>query len=529
MTLSARNRIVCAGLMAVPLAVLIGHSLYFNFVCDDAFIFFRYADNLLRHGELNFNPGQRVEGYTSFLWTVLIAAGMALGSEPITWSLGLGLICGCATLVAVQRLGATLDGLVEPEQPRGAIRLWRFVAPALLSATPAFACWTSGGLETALFTLLVTAAFWRYWAEPATPSGTPWSGLLFGLACLTRPEGFLFFGLTLLHRLVDQGLRCSRRRPARRDWIWLALFLLPVLPHQLWRISYYGQVLPNTYYARVAGLDHQGRGLLYLQMFVGQYGLWIILLLLVVPRARPGGRSVTSFYTHLAALVLVLMVYVSGVGGDFMALHRFLVPVTPLLALVLADELRNLHVLVRSLRARHGAGLLALHAVEAVLAAGIVLHCASLSRHGMETSSAAGVDQIGYLKRFTVENTAIGRWLAQHADPEARIATTAAGAIPFYSRLRAYDMYGLTEPAVAQDRSASRSRPGHAHMATAEEVVAWGPTHVIGHPRVYTHASEGPQAERARWERRGYRWRIVPLPELQRWWGFFERTDPPAG
>jgi len=345
MTLPARNQIVCAGLMAVPLAVLIGHSLYFNFVCDDAFIFFRYADNLLRYGELSFNPGQRVEGYTSFLWTVLIAAGMALGSEPIIWSLGLGLICGCATLVVVQRLGTVLDGLVEPGQPRGAIRLWRFVAPALLSVTPAFACWTSGGLETALFTLLVTAAFWRYWAESGKPSAVPWSGLLFGLACLTRPEGFLFFGLTLLHRLVDQGLRCSRRRPARRDWIWLALFLLPVLPHQLWRISYYGQVLPNTYYARVAGLEHEGRGLLYLQMFVRHYGLWIILLLLVVPRAQPGGRRVTSFYTHLATLVLVVMVYVAGVGGDFMALHRFFVPVIPLLALVLADELRNLHAL----------------------------------------------------------------------------------------------------------------------------------------------------------------------------------------
>jgi len=90
-------------------------------------------------------------------------------------------------------------------------------------------------------------------------------------------------------------------------------------------------------------------------------------------------------------------------------------------------------------------------------------------------------------------------------------------------------MYGLTGPAVARDRSASRSRPGHARLATAEEVVAWAPTHVIGHPRVYTHPSEGPRAERAWWERRGYQWRIVHLPELQRWWGFFERSDPPAG
>jgi len=88
----AHRRLLAAGVLLVLAGVLAGHSLYFDFVCDDAFISFRYADNLVHHGELNFNPGQRVEGYTSFLWTVLIAAGIGLGLGPVPWSLGLGLV-----------------------------------------------------------------------------------------------------------------------------------------------------------------------------------------------------------------------------------------------------------------------------------------------------------------------------------------------------------------------------------------------------------------------------------------------------
>ena len=59
-------------LVAIRVGFII-HALFFNFLNDDAFISFRYADNLVRNGELVFNPGERVEGYTNFLWTMMMA------------------------------------------------------------------------------------------------------------------------------------------------------------------------------------------------------------------------------------------------------------------------------------------------------------------------------------------------------------------------------------------------------------------------------------------------------------------------
>src|SRR5690606_11734606 len=86
----SRADVLAVAGLAVALGVLIAHAVHFDFINDDAFISFRYADNLVRHGELTFNPGERVEGYTNFLWTMVMAGVLALGGDPVPWSKGLG-------------------------------------------------------------------------------------------------------------------------------------------------------------------------------------------------------------------------------------------------------------------------------------------------------------------------------------------------------------------------------------------------------------------------------------------------------
>jgi len=66
---------------------------------DDAYISFRYAENLVNGLGLVFNRGERVEGYSNFLWTIWTAAGMKLGVGPEGWSLIWGLACYAASIV----------------------------------------------------------------------------------------------------------------------------------------------------------------------------------------------------------------------------------------------------------------------------------------------------------------------------------------------------------------------------------------------------------------------------------------------
>src|SRR3954462_5398923 len=99
------------GLAAVALVV---HSLAYNFVTDDAYISFVFSRNFAEHGELSFNLGHPVEGYTSFLWTFALGLGMLAGAAPEWLSRVLGTACALATLYVVFRITERAMGRRTP-------------------------------------------------------------------------------------------------------------------------------------------------------------------------------------------------------------------------------------------------------------------------------------------------------------------------------------------------------------------------------------------------------------------------------
>src|SRR4029079_10268745 len=120
------------------------------------------------------------EGYTNFLWTLVLGLGMLAGSPPEWLSRVLGTACGLATLVVVSRLMERALGRKTP---------WAAVPPLLLACSSGFACWTSGGLETQLFTLFVAAALDACVAAASSPRALRRLGVMLALASMTRPEG----------------------------------------------------------------------------------------------------------------------------------------------------------------------------------------------------------------------------------------------------------------------------------------------------------------------------------------------------
>src|SRR5690606_5961717 len=132
-------------LLGVAAVVLVAHSLVYNFITDDAYISFVYARNLAEHGELVFNLGQYVEGYTNCLWTALLGLGMVVGIPP---ELSAKVLAAAFAIVTLLVTCKTVERALGRTSPWGAL-------PALLLATSSgYACWTSGGLETQLFTML---------------------------------------------------------------------------------------------------------------------------------------------------------------------------------------------------------------------------------------------------------------------------------------------------------------------------------------------------------------------------------------
>jgi arabinofuranosyltransferase len=113
-------------------------------------IVYRYARNLAHGDGFVFNPGERVEGVTCFLWTLVFVPFAIVGIPLPRAGPVLSAIAGRATLALTARLHADAEG-------RDGLAGRDLLAPFLLAVTPAFAYWSVGALETVPFALLITA------------------------------------------------------------------------------------------------------------------------------------------------------------------------------------------------------------------------------------------------------------------------------------------------------------------------------------------------------------------------------------
>ena len=306
------------------------------FLCDDAFISFRYARNLLEGHGLVFNPGEYVEGYTNFLWVLELAALWGvLGVPPERAAPWLSVAC---TVGVVAVLGVWL-ARVSRVRHRWLVAWMAF---GLLCSSATFAVWTSGGgLETRQFTLFIVLAvvclsLWRWGRR-----GLVAASLSLALAAWTRPEGLLT-GLVCIGWFAVQSMAdAGRLRPDWRRLAWLAApFVVLVAAHYVFRYAYYGEWLPNTYYAKHVRPWYES-GFRYLWAAALETGLYLLLpLAAVAARERWRAHRDGSFALPLL-LMGVHMVYVMRIGGDFFE-YRPLDFYWPLLALPAAVGVMHL-------------------------------------------------------------------------------------------------------------------------------------------------------------------------------------------
>lgn len=542
---ATERRGLAAALLAVASLGLVGHSLLFNFVTDDAFISFVYSRNLAEHGQLVFNLGERVEGYTNFLWTLIISLGLMLHIPAELSSRGLGTLAGVAGLAVVAWLFSRAQ---RGAMPAGRARLCpASTLPALfLAAVPGYACWSSGGLETQLFTLLFTVGVGLYlvagWAPASRARALPLAGLSFGLAALTRPEGYLFFGLLSLHLIATRIAARLAHDPAHREpaprfffdgpeWRALGLFLLFTVPHIAFRRGYYGDWVPNTFYVKSAGGPGTWRqGGYYLFAFLRDQKLAVLPLFYVLGLLRlPSDATQRRRYLQIGLITYlisaVFFFYVASVGGDFMGLYRFVLPIVPLHVVC---GFLGLHALLRDRPAEaRVAGIGALFALH-------LLNTFFVDRWALSFLGAdRGIDTPGYLRHYAADRTAIGKWLGQHVAPDDYQVVGGAGAQVYYAGIRALDSFGLCDAYVAKRTPPLNSRPGHQKFAPLDYVLSRQPPPTILTYNVYRIAGapyEPDAGEASVWRARGFHYVSVQIPGLsQPWYSFLKRLDRRLG
>jgi hypothetical protein len=424
---------------------------------DDAFISMVYARNLAEGHGLVFNLGERVEGFTNLLWVLLLAAGARLGVAPHLAAPPLGVAAMLALVGLAWYSVLRMPGIPDHR------RLLAVVGLAPLVLCHGFVASAGSGMETHFFALLVTLSILVFTVfRPAGPGAWMAAGLLPALLLLTRPDGVIPAGVAVL--CAGTAVDGEARRPADRGLRLLCAGAIPTLAGLAvlgFKMRYYGELLPNPYFAKGADGMQLEAGVFYLGGFLASYP-FVVLALVVVGwtagrrRREPLGRLAVAAGAVFALYWLLLL----GFGGDFME-YRLAFHVLPILILATAAGVAG------GLRA-WWAG-----AMVAVLAALSLAPPVLATRHSMQSLE----EMDGYRRG----GERVGRALAGLPDG-ARVATTLIGTIGYYSRQPVIDRWGLIDPEVRNRRATEDFNRGHLRFTHFSEATELGADLYVGHP-----------------------------------------------
>ncbi len=395
----------------------------------------------------------------------MIAAGLWLSIDPVLCSQVLGLIFFVLSLFFTYRLSC----LVFDAREGG------LLAIVLLGTNYTFSAYATGGLETQLQAWLCVTITWLALSIVRVPGVRPAAAVAFSLltaaALLTRLDSAVY--LFVLFPAAFFSL-LGRSATGREKWLQaVRLCLAPLVIVGLWliwKLAYYGNVLPNTFYVKAGSVGSLSWGLAYCAAFVRSY--WLIPVVLVaLVAARRILRDRESGIRLVVLTMIVWCLYVVKVGGDFME-FRFFVPVLPLFFVLVT------WLLLRFLKQRE-------------LQQTFVVLILFGSLYHAWTFYGGDIESIGRLHAHVKDPKEnweqVGKVLGElfgGEDCDVVLATTAAGAIPYYSRLETVDMLGLSDAWIARHGAAVPGRPGHQKLPTVEYLIRRGVNLNIRHPNV---------------------------------------------
>lgn len=441
---------------------------YTGFIFDDAYITFRYAENLAAGLGFVYNTGERVLGTTTPLFTLILASLRSLGLPVVEAALGVSVLASATTAVILlfwaHRLGFGRLSLL----PALGYALFSRLLPT-----------EAGGMETAVFNLLLTAALYsRYRSRPSVAYA------LGALALLVRPEGGILLAL-----LFAYDLFVYRRNLWRR----CALAAVIVLPWVIFAWVYFGSPIPNSIpakwalYSRVWAEPplqnlifvmgwHNPMGIaLSVTTAIGLWWLW---------RRR-------RFGILEAAWIVCLVVFLVTSGTK--VFRWYISPLYPIMVLLASASIFWLGERLQSKWLRD----------PSQFAAGVIIAAAML------LLAASNYPSFRFYRLSSHELTTIHRgvveYLHHHAAAGAVLATEDIGEVGYYSNMYILDRAGLVSPqAILYNASGDYFGLIREHRPEWLVISGWDPTSEFLHNEAfgsqYVHCATFWPPRSVKWE-----------------------------
>jgi arabinofuranosyltransferase len=410
-------------------SVVVGGRRYF-LLDDDMMVSMRYGRNLAEGHGLVWNAGERVEGYTNLLWTLVMAGVHVLPFGDAQAAVAIKVI-SFGLLVASLWLSLRLLRVFDARSKLAAV----LVVVALVTCVDVVH-WAAWGFETALLGFL-ELVFLVCLLE-GRHMRVAWVAL--ALIPLVRVDALHLFAADAVVALV-----LARQR--RQVVPWLTAALVPFALQIVFRLVYYGDWLPNTYYLKLHLLDDRyGRGARYVAGFAVHYAPFLILAAVgAVAAIRADRRAIA-----VPVVIAFAMAYAVTTGGDMFINFRFLAHVMPLLFVLAAVGVANL-----------GHGGLATVAAASVFLVVCIAPWRPLSVLVEPDDNGSPEAQV---------QAAV--LISKNARADSRVAVFAAGIVPYFTRLDAVDILGKNDRHVAHLRPFPGARIGHGKLDPAHTLAA---------------------------------------------------------
>lgn len=437
--LLSRSRGVIMALLGLVTILGLYHQYLYKTDAEDAYIAYRYVQNFVEGNGITFNPGEKVEGYSDFLWVVLVAAVNKISGLDIpTVGRGLSVFFGVVSLVVSYFIGRRINN----NDPVAGI-----LTMLLLAACGSFACYGPSGLETTLSVFLTMLVFWAAYKERWLASG-----VLIALSGMAHPDGVILFMPVVFLVFKASNPATSRWKSA---WLVVLGVIILSIPWTAWRLYYYGHLLPNSVVAK-SGM-HPGYQIQLGLNYVGEFawahmGLMACVLSLLVMWFKKRKSLTPSLLQDRAVLMLLSIIIIQSafvvmVGGDWMPAWRFIASYMAVICLVIVRIWTLLYE-----------GTVWNMPQPKVLAFSVIAYftyMASLGHGNMLHRVDLWNAQVDGLR-------SIGKWLNETVPTETTIGVYANGALSYYNRLYTIDMLGLTDEHIGRYGKKKRfGVPGH--------------------------------------------------------------------
>lgn len=295
---------------------------------DDAYITFRTIDNFVNGYGLRWNIAERVQSFTHPLWLFLLSAFYFFTNEIFYTSLLVSIII---SLLAVYMLAFRMSISYEN------------MIVVLLAAifSKAFLDYSTSGLENPLTNLLLIIFGYIYLKQEFKPTRTFWLGLISSLLLINRMDAFLLILPALVIEIVK-----SR---SIKSYLTLLVSFSPFFLWEIFSIIYYGFPFPNTAYAKLnTGFERNTLLLQGVKYFIGSFKLDPTTLLVILAGIIISFLKEYRKFFPLTIGVILYLVYIIWIGGDFMKGRFFSAPLVVVLILLASIKIKDYKIFLTS-------------------------------------------------------------------------------------------------------------------------------------------------------------------------------------